>query len=144
MDFTLSLREKSRTWQYWLNLFYTNRLTFPLCLGGYERVALIGYPFLFASYDIMCYTTYRKGGAMKVTVYHAPEYTFDGYTIVIERGKDFPVEFWGMGDQGQYHFCGDSRDGYKKGKHLGKRIPFHDTPIEVQRSVINNLLSIEE
>lgn len=80
---------------------------------------------------------------MKITVFHTPEFSFDGYTIVIERGKGFPTEFWGMGDTGRYYFCGDDRDGYEKGKHLGKRVAFHDTPKEVQSSVIKNLLPID-
>lgn len=81
---------------------------------------------------------------MKITVYHKPEFTNDGYTIVIERGKGFPVEFWGMGNIGQWYFAGDDRDGYKKGRHLGKRVDFHDTTKDVQNSIIKNLLPVED
>jgi hypothetical protein len=81
---------------------------------------------------------------MKITIYNKPEYTFDGFTIVIERGKDFPTEFWGMGTYGRYYFCGDNRDGYKKGRHLGKLVSFHDAPKDVQNSVLKNLLPIDE
>jgi hypothetical protein len=92
-----------------------------------------------------CYyvLTQQTGDNMKITIYHKPEFQFDGYTIVIERGKGFPAEFWGMGNIGQYYFSGDSRDGYKKGRHLGKKLNFHDCPKSVQNSVIKNLLPID-
>lgn len=80
---------------------------------------------------------------MKIDIYNKPEFTFDGYTIVIERGASFPIEFWGMSEFGRYYFCGDSRDGYKKGKHLGKKKAFHDCPKDVQNSILKNLLPID-
>ena len=83
---------------------------------------------------------------MKISVY---EFTktdvHDLYTIVIDRqDKEFPKEMWGMNRAGGYYFCKDSRDqGFSVGKHLGKKVKLHNLPVDIQKSIIGNLLVVE-
>jgi|TARA_R110000851_G_scaffold226403_2_gene379079 hypothetical protein len=84
---------------------------------------------------------------MQITVYKDTSEKFhDPYTIIIDRkDKTFPKEMWGMNRSGGYYFSRDSRDmGYSVGKHLGKKIKFHDLDLTIQKSIINNLILIVE
>ena len=74
---------------------------------------------------------------MKITVYDKPG-TIDRYTVVIGR------DFYGMSDNANFpngfnQFCGNTKDGYRRGSHLGKVIT--DIPKEIQKAIDNRLLN---
>lgn len=78
---------------------------------------------------------------VKITVYDAFK-CIDRYTVVIERGKGYPTEFYAMSyyADGFNLFIGDSRDGYTKGKHLGKQVPFESLNDSLKKAITNRLL----
>lgn len=59
---------------------------------------------------------------MKIDVYDKPG-TLDRYTVVIDYGDGDPA-FYGMSDNGEgfNQFCGSQSDGYKRGRHLGRKL----------------------
>lgn len=63
---------------------------------------------------------------MRIDVYDHPS-TLDRYTVIIDDGTT--AAFYGMSEKarGINQFCGTIEDGYKRGRHLGKKlktIPF--------------------
>lgn len=84
---------------------------------------------------------------MKITVYKLEKPAVnDPYTIIIDRcDKDWPREMWGMTEEGSWYFCSTSEDRtFQVGNHLGRKVPMHKLPIQVQKSILNNLIVIEE
>lgn len=71
---------------------------------------------------------------MQITVYDKPE-TLDRYTVVIDNGTR--KNFYGMSEHadGFNQFCGDDRDGYKMGRHLGKKVPLESLSKEAQEAI---------
>ncbi len=84
---------------------------------------------------------------MKITVYEFIKHeVYDKFTIIIDRqDKDFPIEMWSMSQGGSYAFSCDSRDiGYNVGRHLGKKVAFHNLDTSIQKSILKNLILIRE
>jgi hypothetical protein len=81
--------------------------------------------------------------SMKITVYEFIKHeVHDPYTIVIDRcDKDWFKEMWGMNRSGGWYFSSDERDSsFQVGRHLGKKVPMHNLPINIQKSILNNLV----
>jgi len=84
---------------------------------------------------------------MKIIVFKDKSEKFhDPYTIIVDRmDKKFPKEMWGMNRSGGYYFSCDSRDtAFSIGTHLGKKIKFHNLELNIQKSILKNLILIEE
>jgi hypothetical protein len=77
---------------------------------------------------------------MKITIYDKPT-TIDRYTVVIER-DDKTIDFYAMSTtaEGFNQFCGTNEDGYKKGKHLGKRVDFDNLSLLVRKAIICRIM----
>ena len=72
----------------------------------------------------------------KTRIYDNGGKTIDRFTVIIGNS------FFAMGDdvvspQGFNQYCGEFADGYKEGKHLGKRVTFRSLPHTIQAAIIN-------
>jgi len=70
---------------------------------------------------------------VKVEIYDAGEKILDRYTVVIKQHGD--NHFYGMSENavGFDQYCGSGFDGYKKGKHLGKKLNY--TPLALKNAI---------
>jgi hypothetical protein len=80
---------------------------------------------------------YLKGGFMKIeiTIYDNLDKSFDRYTVVIKINK--VTLFFGMSENalGFNQFLGTDRDGYKKGSHLGTKVPFSSVSPMLKKAI---------